>query len=99
MDNNKLAMKRKQEAETEEETIWHRDNNNTLMRRTRHAIKEHCDNMKDVISRSKKEEIKFLHKTKDFKNPHIHRAIVCIICDNPQANKGTDFIAQEKTQC
>ena len=53
------------------------------------AIKEHCyseaedhkDDMEDVISRSKKEALKFLYRTKDPKDPHQHRAIVCIICD------------------
>ncbi len=37
--------------------------------------------MDDVISWSKKEALKFLHRTKDLKNPHKDRAIVCIICD------------------
>jgi hypothetical protein len=41
---------------------------------------EHKDDMEDVISRSKK-TLKFLHRTNDLKNPHKHRAIVCIICD------------------
>ena len=36
--------------------------------------------MDDVVSRSKKKAFKFLHRTKDLKNPHKHRAIVCIIC-------------------
>ena len=60
-----------------------------MKRRFRQAEKEHChseteenkDDMEDVISRSKKEALKFLHRTKDPKNPHKHRAIVCIICD------------------
>jgi len=57
--------------------------------RYRQAIKEHCyseaedheDDMEHVISWSKKEALKFLHRTKHPKNPHKHRAIVCIICD------------------
>jgi len=63
---SKLAMKRKREAETEEKKICQRENK---------------DDMEDVISRSKKEALKFLHRTKDPKDPHQHRAIVCIICD------------------
>ena len=73
-------------------------NNNLLMTRKRQAIKEHChseteehkDDMEDVIRRSKKEAMKFLHRTKDPKNPHKHRAIVCIICD--RCIIGTDFL-------
>ncbi len=86
---SKLAMKRKQEAETEEENICQRQKNKLAKTRYRQAIKEHCysetedhkDDMEDVISRSKKEALKFLHRTKDPKNPHKHRAIVCIICN------------------
>ena len=85
----RLTMKRKREAETEEETKWHREKNKLAKTRKRQAIKEHChseteehkDDMEDVISRSKKEALKFLHRTKDLKNPHKHRAIVCIICN------------------
>jgi hypothetical protein len=88
-DKVRLTMKRKREAETEEETKWHREKNKLAKTRKRHVIKEHChseteehkDDMEDVISRSKKEAMKFLHRTKDLKNPHKHRAIVCIICD------------------
>ena len=103
----RFVMKRKREAETEEETKWHREKNKLAKTRKCHVIKEHChskteehkDDMEDVISRSKKEALKFLHRTKDPKNPHKHRAIVCIICDrciigaagNPQANNCTDF--------
>ena len=86
---NELAKKRKREAETEEEKICQKQKNKLAKTRYRQAIKEHCyseaedhkDDMEDVISRSKKEALKFLHRTKDPKNPHKHRAIVCIICD------------------
>ena len=85
----RLTMKRKREAETEEETNWHSQKNKLAKTRNRQAIKKHChsetevhkDNMEDVISRSKKEAMKFIHRTKDPKNPHKHRAIVCIICN------------------
>ena len=88
-DKVRLAMKRKREAETEEETKLLKEINKLAKRRFRQAIKdnyhseteEHKDAMEDVISRSKKEALKFLHRTKDPKNPHKHRAIVCIICD------------------
>ncbi len=90
----------------------HRENDRLLKKRQRQANNKHApnchseteepkDDMEDVINRSKKAAMKFLHRTKDEKNPHKHREIVCIICDrciignrgNPQANKGTDFIA------
>ncbi len=85
----RLTMKRKREAETEEKTKWHKQKNKLAKRRYRQAEKKHChseteehkDDMEDVISRSKKEALKFLHRIKDPKNPHKHRAIVCIICD------------------
>jgi hypothetical protein len=88
-EKSKLAMKRKREAETEEGKKWHRQKNKLAKTRYRQAIKEHCysktedhkDDMEDVISRSKKEALKFLHKTKDPRNPHKHRNIVGIICD------------------
>ena len=88
-DKVRLAMKRKRETETEEEKKWHRQKSKLAMTRYRQAIKEHCysetedhkDDMEDVIRRSKKEALTFLHRTKDLKNPHKHRAIVCIICD------------------
>jgi len=85
----RLTMKRKREAETEEKKKWHKQKNKLEKRRYRQAEKKHChseteehkDDMEDVISRSKKEALKFLHRIKDPKNPHKHRAIVCIICD------------------
>ncbi len=63
-------MRRKRQAKTEEQTA------------NCHAkTEEHKDDMAYVINWSKKEAIKFLHRTKDSANPHKHRAIVCIICD------------------
>jgi len=70
---NTLAKKRKREAETEEETKCHRQKNKLAKTRYRQAVKEHCyseaedhrDDKKDVISRSKKEALKFLHRTKN----------------------------------
>ena len=38
--------------------------------------------MENVINKSMKESVKYLHRTKDSENPHKHRAIVCIICDH-----------------
>jgi len=86
---NKLAKKRKREAETDEEKKMSEAKNKLAKTRYRQAEKEHChskteeneDDMEDVISRSKKEALKFLHRTKDPKNPDKHRAIVCIMCD------------------
>ena len=89
LEKQTLSKSRKREGETEEETKWHTESDKLAKRRKRQAEKEHChskteepkDDMEDVIRRSKKEALKFLHRTKDLKNPHKHRAIVCIICD------------------
>jgi hypothetical protein len=63
-------MRRKRQAKTEEQTV------------NCHAkTEEHKDDMAYVINQSKKEAMKFLHRTKDPANPHKHRAIVCIICN------------------
>ena len=37
--------------------------------------------MTNVIDRATKEAKQFLHRTQDPRNPHKHRATVCIICD------------------
>jgi hypothetical protein len=86
-------MKTKREAESDEQNQIHNEQVRLSMKRKREAEKlakkiklhseteEHKDDMEDVISRSKKKALKFLHRTKDLKNPHKHRAIVCIICD------------------
>ncbi len=37
--------------------------------------------MTNVIDCAMKEAKQFLHRTRDPANPHMHRAIVCIICD------------------
>ena len=91
-EKQRLSKSRKRQAETEEQTNLHRENDRLANKRKSKAEKEqaanchseteeHKDDMEDVISRSKKEALKFLHRTKDPKNPHKHRAIVCIICD------------------
>jgi hypothetical protein len=92
--SNRLNMKRKREAKIEEQTKLQRENNNMLaMRKKRQAkteektanchaeTEEHKDDMANVINWSKKEAIKLLHRIIDLKNPHKHRAIVCIICN------------------
>ena len=91
-ENNRLAQMRKRQAETEEQRNLHRENDRLAKKRKSKAKKEqaanchseteeHKDDMEDVINRSKKEAMKFLYRTKDLKNPHKHRAIVCIIYD------------------
>jgi hypothetical protein len=37
--------------------------------------------MTNVIDRATKEAKHFFHRTQDLRNPHKHRATVCIICD------------------
>ncbi len=90
-ENNRLAKKRKRQAKTEEQTKLHRENDSLAKKRKCQAnteeqtanchakTEEHKDDMANVINWSKKEAMKFLHRTKDLKNPHKHRAIVCII--------------------
>ncbi len=92
-ENNRLAKKRKRQAETEKQTKLHRENDSLAKKRKHQAnteeqtanchaeTEEHKDDVANVINWSKKEAIKFLHRTKDLKNPHKHMAIVCIICD------------------
>jgi len=75
----------KQDAESDEQKQIHNEQVRLLMKRKREAEKlakkiklhskteEHKDDMEDVISWSKKEALKFLHRTKDLKNPHKHR--------------------------
>ncbi len=93
-ENSRLAKKRKRQAETEEQTKLHRKNDSLAKKRKHQAnteeqtanchakTEEHKDDMANVINWSKKEAMKFLCRTKDLKNPHKHRAIVCIICDH-----------------
>ncbi len=72
--------KRKREAEYDEQKQIHNELVRLSMKKKREAEKiklhseteEHKDDMEDVISRSKKEALKFLHRTKDCKNPHKH---------------------------
>ena len=85
----RLAMMKKRDAESDEQKQNHNEKKRLSIKRKRGAEKikldsktaEHKDYMEDVISRSKKKALKFLHRIKDLKNPHKHRAIVCIICN------------------
>jgi hypothetical protein len=41
----------------------------------------HGEDMTNVIDCATKKAKQFLHRTQDPRNPHKHRATVCIICD------------------
>jgi len=80
-------MMTKRDAEFDEQKQIHDEQVRLSRKRKREAEKlgkkiqlhseteEHKDDMEDVISRSKKKALKFLHRTKDLKNPHKHRAM------------------------
>ncbi len=75
-ENNRLAKKRKRQAETEEQTKLHRGNDSLAKKRKCQAnteeqtanchaeTEEHKDDMANAINWSKKEAMKFLHRTK-----------------------------------
>ena len=68
---NRDSMRRKREIEREER------------RHQSQSDRRDCngEDMSNVIDRATKEEKQFLHRTQDPADPHMHRAIVCIICD------------------
>jgi hypothetical protein len=52
--------------------------------------------MTNVIDHATKEAKQFLHRTQDPRNPHKHRATVCIICDH--FSIGTETIVHKLTK-
>ena len=68
---NRDSMRRKREIEREER------------RHQSQSDRRDCngEDMSNVIDRATKEAKQFLHRTQDPADPHMHRAIVCIICD------------------
>ena len=53
------------------------------MRQQLQSDKINCNrqDMATVIDRATKKAKQYLHRTRDQANVHMHRAIVCIICD------------------
>jgi len=87
---NRDSMRRKRETETEEQGAKRNKTKRDFMRRKREERRHQLQNdrrdcngedMSNVIDRATKEAKQYLHRTQDPANPHMHRAIVCIICD------------------
>ena len=83
-------MRRKRETETEEQGAKRNKTKRDFMRRKREERRHQLQNdrrdcngedMSNVIDRATKEAKQYLHRTQDPANPHMHRAIVCIICN------------------
>ena len=81
---------RHQQTETEVQGAKRRKTDRDFKRRKREEMRNQLQNdrrdcngedMTTVIDRAMKEARKFLHRTRDPANPHMHKAIVCIICD------------------
>jgi carboxypeptidase C (cathepsin A) len=90
---NKTDRDRKtkqRQTETEEQCAKRRKTKRDCMRKKRKEMRHQLQSdrrdcngqdMTNVIDRATKEARQFLHRTRDPANPHMHRAIVCIICD------------------
>ena len=74
-------------AESHDAAATQKSNNNTSKKRKwqgwQHNVSTVChkEEMTNAIKHSMKEAKQILHRTQDPANPHCHRAIVCIICD------------------
>jgi hypothetical protein len=82
---------RQQQTETEEQGAKCKRTKWDCMRRKREEMRHrsqndsrdcHGEDMTNVIDCTTKEAKHFLHRTQDPRNPHKHRATVCIICDH-----------------
>jgi hypothetical protein len=81
---------RQRQTEMEEQGAKHKKTKWDCLRRKceemRHRSQNdsrdcHGEDMTNVIGCATKEAKQFLHRTQDPRNPHKHRAAVCIICD------------------
>ena len=84
------CVSKQQQTETEEQVANRKKTNRDCLRRKREEMRQQSRNdsrdcngedMTNVIDCAMKEAKQFLHRTRDPANPHMHRAIVCIICD------------------
>ncbi len=79
--------KRHHMAESHDAAAAQRSNNNTSKKKKRHGQQHnvstvcHNEEMTNAIKRSMKKAKRILHRTQDPANPHCHRALLCIICD------------------
>ena len=83
-------MAKQRQTETDEQGAKRKKTDCESKRRKREERRHQTENdmndcngedMSNVIDRATKEAKQFLHRTHDVANPHMHRAIVCIICD------------------
>jgi hypothetical protein len=85
------CKRRQRQTETEEQGVKRKKTRQDCMRRKREEMRHqsqndsrdcHGEDMTNVIDQATKEAKQFLHRTQDPRNPHKHRATVCIICDH-----------------
>ncbi len=82
-EKDRLSKSNLCQAETHEQAALARERNKLAKRRKLQPRSEkHSCDMEHVINQLMMESVKFLHQIKDPKNPHKHRATVCIICDH-----------------
>ena len=83
-------MRRKRETEADDQCDKRKKTDRDSKRRQREEMRHQLQNyrrdcnkqdMTNVINRATKEAKQYLHRTQDAENPHMHRAIVCIVCD------------------
>ena len=81
-EKDNLSKSNKHQAETADQAAFARERNKLAKsRKLQHGNDKLDSDMENVIKKSMKESVKYLHRTKDSENPHKHRAIVCIICN------------------
>ena len=80
----------KRETEADDQCAKHKKTDRDSKRRQSEEVRHQLQNyrndcnkqdMTNVINCATKEAKQYLHRTQDAENPHMHRAIVCIVCD------------------
>jgi hypothetical protein len=79
--NNSASKKRKCHDESTDEGAKCKSNDNALKKKKRQRQVSHDKEMSNAIERAIKEAKQILHRTHHPTNPHSHKAIVCIVCD------------------
>ena len=74
-------MKRSREAESTDKATKRKGNDNALKKKKCQHQVSHDKEMSNAIERAMKEAKQILHRTQHTTNPHSHKAIVCIVCD------------------
>jgi hypothetical protein len=85
------CVTKQRQTEMEEQGAKRKKTNRDCLRRKREEMRHQLQNdrrdcngkdMTNVIDCAMKEAKNILHRTRDPANPHMHKAIVCIICDH-----------------